>query len=137
MSKIFEALKHAQSARAGETNLGRPGTSPVGAADRRRGRRWTLDVRVQVYGHGPGKDPFHEETHTLNVNAHGALLLLSVPVRKGQKLLLTNLLTHKEQDCLVVYLGTRRTRTIEAGIAFPDANPAFWQLPAPPEDKTA
>jgi len=65
------------------------------------------------------------------------LLLLSSPVMKGQKLHLTNALTQKEQDCHVVFLGTRRTRTVEAGVAFPLRNPGFWQLPTDPEDKTA
>lgn len=137
MSKIFEALKHAQAVRAGDVKPQEPGKGPVAVPDRRRSRRWMLDIRVQVYGHGPGKEPFHEEAHTLNVNADGALLLLSVPVKKGQKLLLTNLLTQKEQGCRVVYLGTRRTRTVEAGIAFPHSNPGFWQLPIPPEEKRA
>ncbi len=105
--------------------------------DRRRSRRWSLDISVYVYGHGPDKEPFHEEAHTLHVNANGALLLLSVPVRKGQKLLLTNTLTQKEQDCRVVFLGTRRSRTIEAGVAFPLTNPHFWQLPTTPEDESA
>jgi hypothetical protein len=106
-------------------------------SDRRRSRRWALDVSVYVYGHGPGKEPFHEEAHTLNVNANGALLLLSVPVHKGQTLLLTNRHTDEEQDCSVVYLGTKRSRTIEAGIAFPEANPDFWQTHLPPEGKPA
>ena len=96
-----------------------------------------MDIPVYVYGHGQEKEPFHEEAHTLHVNANGALLLLSVPVRKGQKLLLTNSLTQQEQDCRVVFIGTRRSRTVEAGVAFPLTNPEFWQLPTPPEDKTA
>ena len=104
--------------------------------DRRRSRRWTIDMPVYVYGHGPEKEPFHEEAHTLNVNANGALLLLSSPVRKGQSLLLTNRFTEQEQGCRVVYLKTKHSRTIEAGIAFPEANPDFWQVP-PPENKPA
>ena len=67
----------------------------------------------------------------------GALLLLSVPICKGQKLLLTNQLTQQEQDCRVVFLGTRYSRTVEAGVAFPATNPAFWQLHSPPEGKPA
>jgi hypothetical protein len=137
MSKIFEALKRAQMVRAAKSTAEEPGAGPVAVPDRRRSRRWSLDICVQVYGHGPGKEPFHEQAHTLHVNANGGLLLLSVPVRKGQKLLLTNVMTQQEQDCRVVYLGTRRTRTIEAGIAFPAANPAFWQLPTPHENGAA
>src|SRR6266436_27183 len=137
MSRIFEALKIAQREREGNLQQGAPVEDAVRIPDRRRSRRWSVDVSVYVYGHGQGKEPFHEEAHTLHVNANGALLLLSVPVRKGQKLLLTNTLTQQEQDCHVVFLGTRRSRTVEAGIAFPTTNPDFWQLPTPPENETA
>lgn len=137
MSRIFEALKQAQQSRVPEAQDRPPAAEAVEASDRRRSRRWALDVAVYVYGHGPGKEPFHEEAHTLTVNANGALLLLSVPVQKGQQLLLTNRLTEKEQDCRVVYLGTRRSRTIEAGVAFPEANPEFWQIHGHPEHEPA
>jgi hypothetical protein len=92
---------------------------------------------VYVYGHGSGAEPFHEEAHTLKVNADGALLLLSVPVHKGQKLLLTNLQTQQDQDCRVVYLGTQHSRTVETGVAFPQTNPDFWQMHLPPEPMPA
>jgi hypothetical protein len=137
MSKIFDAIKHAQLVRAGKVSTKAPRKDAVEVPDRRRSRRWALDIPVYVYGHGQEKEPFHEEAHTLHVNANGALLLLSVPVKKGQKLLLTNTLTQKEQDCRVVFLGTKRSRTVEAGVAFPTTNPDFWHLPAPPERESA
>jgi len=137
MSRIFEALKNAQIVRDAKHLSKPPSKDAIETPDRRRSRRWSLDIRVYVYGHGPGKEPFHEEAHTLHVNANGALLLLSVPVRKGQTLLLTNTLTQQEQDCRVVFIGTKRSRTVEAGVAFPETNPTFWHLPTAPEDKTA
>ncbi|MGA7794491.1 MAG: hypothetical protein WCA19_15765 [Candidatus Acidiferrales bacterium] len=137
MSRIFETLKHAQLVRATKTPPEPPAEEAAEYPDRRRSRRWAFDISVYVYGHGPEKEPFHEEAHTLNVNANGALLLLSVPVQKGQTLLLTNLLTQEEQDCRVVFLGTRHSRTVETGVAFPRTNPAFWQLHSPPEDDRA
>ena len=137
MSRIFEALKHAQLVRAGKVQPKPPAADAIEVPDRRRSRRWALDISVYVYGHGPGKEPFHEEAHTLTVNANGALLLLSGPVHKGQILLLTNQLTQREQDCRVVFLGTKRSRTVEAGIAFPETNPNFWQMHSPPEGEPA
>jgi hypothetical protein len=137
MSRIFEALKHAQSVRASKAQPEPSKADAVEIPDRRRSRRWALDVSVYVYGHGPGTGPFHEEAHTLNVNANGALLLLSVPVHKGQTILLTNQLTQREQDCRVVFLGTQHSRTVETGVAFPEANPYFWQMHSPPEDEPA
>ena len=118
--------------REGKISQGAPSKHAVEVPDRRRARRWSLDIPVYVYGRGANKEPFHEEAHTLHVNANGALLLLSVPVRKGQKLHLTNTFTQQEQDCMVVYLGTRRSRTVEAGVAFPESNSEFWQLHTAP-----
>jgi hypothetical protein len=135
MSKIFEALKRAELVRSGKPAPPTPDAPEL--ADRRRNRRWPLDFSVYVYGHDQGDEPFHEEAHTLNVSAMGALLLLSIPVRKGQTLLLTNQLTQKEQDCRVVYLGARHSRTVEAGVVFPQTNPEFWQLHEPPESNPA
>ncbi|HSZ18854.1 MAG TPA: hypothetical protein VK770_03625 [Candidatus Acidoferrum sp.] len=137
MSKIFEALKQAQLARAGKAQPKPPAEDAVEIPDRRRSRRWALDVSVYVYGHGPGKEPFHEEAHTLNVNADGALLLLGAPVEKGQTLLLTNQLTQQEQDCRVIFLGTQHSRTVEAGVAFQETNPDFWQKQPPSENDPA
>ena len=114
-----------------------PVKGAVEIPDRRRSRRWSLEVAVYVYGHGAGAETFHEEARTLHVNANGALLLLSVPVKKGQSLLLTNRLTEKEQDCRVVFLGTRRSCTVEAGIEFPLTNPGFWNLSLEREDAAA
>jgi hypothetical protein len=137
MSRIFEALRHAQRVRVDGSEQEPSTTESVDSPDRRRSRRWALDVSVYVYGHEPEKEPFHEEAHTLNVSANGGLLLLSVPVAKGQRLLLTNTLTDQEQDCRIVFLGTRRSRTIEAGVAFPKSNPDFWQLHMSPGNKPA
>ena len=137
MSRIFEALKQAKSVRAGKAPEEPSEAGAVEISDRRRSRRWALDLSVYVYGHGPGKDPFHEEAHTLSVNANGGLLLLSVPVQMGQTLLLTNQLTQQEQDCRVVFLGTRHSRTVETGVAFPQTNPDFWQTHPTPEHKPA
>lgn len=137
MSRIFEALRHAQSLRTGKEPAVPSDGDLLEIGDRRRSRRSALDISVYVYGHGPEMDPFHEEAHTLNVNANGALLLLSVPVRKGQILLLTNQLTQREQHCSVVFLGTKHSRTVETGVAFPQTNPEFWQTRSAPEDQPA
>lgn len=137
MSRIFETLKQAQVVRAGDVQTKPPAEDAVEISDRRRSRRWALDIAVYVYGHGPGKEPFHEEAHTLSVNANGALLLLSVPVVKGQTLLLTNQLTQREQACRVVFLGTQHSRTVETGVAFAETDPGFWQMRVSPENDPA
>jgi hypothetical protein len=137
MSLIFEALKQARLIRPRKKLSEPPEFDAVEFPNRRRSRRLALDISVYVYGHGPGAEPFHEEAHTLNVNANGGLLLLSVPVQKGQTLLLTNQLTEQEQDCCVVFLGTQHSRTVEAGVAFSRPNPEFWQAHTAPEHEPA
>jgi hypothetical protein len=135
MSRIFDAIKRAQLVCTAQTPPTPSEEGAVEAPDRRRSRRWMLDVSIFVYGHGPEKEPFHEEARTLNVNANGALLLLSAPVRMGQKLLLTNRLTQKDQDCHVIFVGTKHVEATEAGIAFPEANPDFWQSMSAPDEE--
>src|SRR5579863_1763283 len=132
MSRIFEGLKQAQLVRAGNVEPNTPAEGALEIPNRRRSRRWALDIAVDVYGHGPGKEPFHEEAHTLSVNANGALVLLSVPVEKGQTLLLTNRVTLREQTCRVVFLGAQHSRTVETGVAFSETNSDFWQMRAAP-----
>jgi hypothetical protein len=135
MSRIFEALKQAQINRAGKSDTFKSSvTDKTEPPDRRNSRRWAQDVAVYVYGYGSGTEPFHEEAHTLNVSDSGALLLLSVPVHKGQILLLTNQLTQQEQDCRVVFLGNQHSRTVETGVVFPGANPDFWHTHPPHEE---
>ena len=136
MSRIFEALKNAQLNRSEKSKSDSIEVKLGEISDRRKSRRWPVDVSVYVYGHGAGKETFHEEAHTLNVSANGALLLLSVPVQKGQLLLLTNQRTEQEMDCRIVYLGTRHSRTVEAGVVFPRTNLAFWQIHLPSTDDT-
>ena len=106
MSRIFEALKHAQMVRAGKVEHEIAAqTSAVEVPDRRRSRRWRSTSPCTCTGTGRGRNPFTKKRTRCNVNANGALLLLSVPVRKGQMLLLTNQLTQQEQDCRVVFSG--------------------------------
>ncbi len=127
MSKIYDALKRAQSERAGTKDL--QGDSGF---DRRRARRVELQVPVFVYGHGRHLEPFHEETTSIVVNSHGALLPLSTRVHIGQELLLTNPATQSEQPCRVVFLASKRSRKKKVGVAFTDAVPTFWSLPGGP-----
>jgi PilZ domain len=130
MSRIFEAIKKAQQdreARLQDSSITHP---PGPHSDRRRNRRWAVDLPVFVYGHSATQEPFHEEAHTLDVSANGARLMLGAKVRPGQKLLLINRTTQIEQECRVVYVGERRTKSAAVAIEFGQANAPFWQIPA-------
>jgi hypothetical protein len=121
VSRIYDAMKRAQSERAASKRAG----SKV-EFERRRAERITLSVPVFVYGRGERNEPFHEETNSLVVNSHGALLILSSKVNFGQELWLMNPLTRHEQACRVVRFGKKTRKRTEVAIAFTEPAPAFW-----------
>lgn len=73
-------------------------------------------------------------THTLAVNADGALVVLSISVKKGQVLHLVNVAMGDKAECVVAYLGQRQNDLVEVGIAFRLPNPNFWRVAFPPRD---
>jgi hypothetical protein len=113
------------------------GSPFAGGADatRRRSQRVILSLGVIVRTEdGPKGSSFEEETHTLIVNAHGALIALKSKVAKGQKLRLTNRATKAEQVCRVANLGTTSEGKAQIGVEFLKPSPDFWQISFPPED---
>lgn len=58
--------------------------------ERRRSERSPDRVTLMVCGQSTGKGPFKEETVTISINSHGALLALSANVALGEKLLVMN-----------------------------------------------
>jgi hypothetical protein len=80
------------------------------------------------------KNPFEEETNTLVVNAHGALILLANPVARGQVLAITNCATRQKLTCRVAYLEPTQGGRTQVGIEFTQPSPGFWQINFPPED---
>jgi hypothetical protein len=123
LSRIYDAVKRAQSERAA-----RQKSDKKIEFERRRAERVPLNVPVFVYGHGQRNEPFHEETNSLVVNAHGALLKLSSPVNCGQELWLTNPATRHEQACHVVHFVKKLRKGSEVAIAFTEPAPAFWSF---------
>jgi hypothetical protein len=128
MSRIYEALRTAEAMRsvrgAPTGNLG-----VMEMPEQRRSRRWELDVPLTVYGRGAGGSPFYQEAQAVNASAEGALILMHAPVCEGQKLLLINNYSSKEQLCRVVRVCTRDTETNEVGVKFPSPNLEFWKIP--------
>ena len=105
-------------------------------ASRRRSQRVLLQVPVLVQGVIGNGGAFEEETETLAVNAHGALLLLAQRVTAGQKLALKHRKTQEEMECSVVWLGPVKGGKYEVGIEFTHSKPGFWRVTFPPEDWT-
>src|SRR5882672_7661991 len=71
----------------------------------RRSQRVMIKVSVMVLAEGADKKSVSEETRTVTVNAHGAMILLGLKVSIGQLLTLHNSRTGEEVACRVVYLS--------------------------------
>jgi hypothetical protein len=108
-----------------------PSANPVA---RRRSQRVLMQVGVRIRGENAQGTPFEEETETLAINAHGALILLQARVTSGGKVLLKHKRTEEEQECHVVFLGPVRSGKAEVGLEFSSPRPAFWRVAFPPED---
>jgi len=110
-------------------------TKGGGESNRRRSQRVIVSVPVTVSSEPGSKDAvFKEETQTLVVNAHGAMVALAAKVVKGQTLRLKNRATQEDVTCKVVYLGPAAGGKIQVGIDFTSKTPDFWRIAFPPED---
>jgi len=105
-------------------------------ADKRRTQRVLLQIQILVRAQFEGDTALTEETNTLVVNADGALISLAMRVKPGQRLVLRNWSTAKEQDCRVVHVREKPIGKNEVGIAFPCPMPKFWGLAFPLPDWT-
>jgi hypothetical protein len=104
-------------------------------ANRRRSQRVILSVPVSVSGTGP-KGKFTEETKTLVVNAHGALVTLAAKLTQGQQLELKSASNPEAQSCKVVYIGPTVQGKTQVGVEFLKPAPHFWHVAFPPENWT-
>ena len=122
---------------AGSPSLESVGTWSTSGQDanRRRSQRVILSVPVSVSGQSP-KGPFSEETKTLVVNAHGALITLAAKVSQGQQLDLKSVSNPEKQSCKVVYIGPTVQGQTQVGIEFTQPAPHFWHVAFPPENWT-
>ncbi len=115
------------------SKVSNPSVNPVA---RRRSQRVLMQVAVRIRGNNAQGTDFEEETETLAINAHGALILLQARVTSGSKVLMHHKRTQEEQECHVVFLGPVRSGKSEIGLEFSSPRPAFWRVAFPPEDWT-
>ena len=100
--------------------------------ERRRSERLPLRVALWVCGRSAGKGSFKEETVTLSINSHGALLALSANVALGQRLLLMNPQTWDEVEARVNRLAALYDERTQVAVEFAQPAPQFWATGAPP-----
>jgi len=106
------------------------------AANRRRSQRVLMTIPVRVSGKSGAASPFEEEAHTRAISAHGALILLSAQVFRGQRLTLSNVQTKAALECVVAHIDRRQRNQPQVGAEFMLPNPMFWHVAFPPKDWT-
>src|SRR5260370_4963908 len=110
--------------------------TPTRTGARRRSQRVLMQVPVRIRGKsGQGVD-CEEFTETLDINAHGALILLTARLTSGAVVHMKHNKTEEEQECHVAFLGTVRGGKAEIGLEFTAPRPTFWRVAFPPEDWT-
>jgi hypothetical protein len=100
----------------------------------RRTQRVYLRTAIMVYGKGPDETMFNEKTHTVIVNANGALILMSREVKMNEKLLVMCQQTMLDAECYVAWVGELKDGKREVGIGFAEPSPKFWGMNFPPDD---
>jgi hypothetical protein len=96
-------------------------------SEQRSSQRASLQVAVVVYGWAKNQGAFHEDTHTLLVNASGGLVALSTIVEAGEIVFVVNKNTREEQECRVVYVQPDAEGKTKVGLAFKREIPGFWR----------
>jgi len=94
-----------------------------------------LSVTITVSGENTSGS-FSEQTKTMVVNAHGALIMLAAKVSPGQTLELKSPTNPESQSCKVVYIGPTVQGQTQVGVEFSKAAPHFWHVAFPPENWT-
>jgi hypothetical protein len=111
--------------------------SLMNSGARRRSQRVLMQVPVRIRGKNAQGVDFEEYTETLAINAHGALVLLTVRVTSGSVVQMRHNKTQEEQECHVAFLGPVRGGKAEIGLEFSVPRPTFWRVAFPPEDWTS
>lgn len=106
----------------------------IADAGRRRSMRVLLSVPISVSGKNASGQDFSEETRTLVVNAHGALISLAAPLIADQRIQVSNKATKQSLSCRIVYVGAVQAGKAQMGIEFEKPSSSFWQIDFPPED---
>ena len=106
------------------------------AANRRRSQRVLMTIPVRVSGQNVLGSPFEEETQTLAISAHGALILVSTQVYRGQRPTLSNVQAKAALECVVAHIDRHRSDHPQVGVEFMLPNPIFWHVVFPPKDWT-
>jgi len=106
------------------------------AANRRRSQRVLMKIPVRVSGQNARGSPFEEETHTRAISAHGALILVSTEVYRGQRLTLSNVQAKAALEYVVAHIDSHQSDHPQVGVELLLPNRMFWHVAFPPKDRT-
>jgi len=90
-----------------------------------------MDVPLIVRGESSENQPFIEETFTISVSAHGALVLLAHRVSLGQTIIIVKPGSTLEQVGRVSRLGNPYGGLAQVAIEFSQPVAEFWPEPLP------
>lgn len=93
-----------------------------------------IDMPVEIFGQSANGKVFREETRTLVVNAHGALLVMTPVPEIKPSILLVNKKTRSEVQCRVIFQKETEKGKAELSVEFVNPQPRFWGIAFPPED---
>jgi hypothetical protein len=99
---------------------------------RRRSKR--IKSRIPVVVRLQDKKSQTESTHTIVINAHGALLILAMRVSVNSFIVLENHATRKELLCRVAHVGATFMGKTQVAVEFIRPDPEFWGITAIPPD---
>jgi hypothetical protein len=102
----------------------------------RRSQRVLVGIPVYVVLAKANEKSISEQTNTLAVSPHGALVLLEMKLVAGDSVTLVNPQTDEQQSARVIHLGPRQSEKQEVGIEFAKPSPLFWRIAFPPSDWT-
>jgi hypothetical protein len=92
------------------------------------------DIPVEILGQQVSGKMFRQETRTLVVSAHGALLTLRMTSQIKPSILMIHKKTRAEVQCRVISLKESEPGKWELGLEFVTPQPRFWGIAFPPED---
>jgi hypothetical protein len=103
-------------------------------SNKRRSTRVVIDFPVTVFGQNLEGKIFVEETKTVTVNAHGALIILKTNIDPQKPVLLANTKIGLEVQCHIAFRKDSKKDEFEVGLEFTNPHPKFWGMNFPPED---
>ena len=106
------------------------------AANRRRSQRVLMKLPVRISGQAGAASSFEEVTYTLAISAHGALIVVTAPVYRGQRFTLSNVQTNAALEGVVAHVDRAPGEQTKVGVEFMMPNQTFWRVAFPPKDWT-